>query len=724
MKFSQIIYGSTEKSIVSGRSGFGVRTMSADLDGNAAEAINQAMRLNMNVPQRLRPTLEQMRTEPERLAHVPHAFSFRPVDGNRYAAGRAVYIAADYGVFSGDEAFCRVGSNYLAHTLVTDAPAPREVFRLALAAGLFKPVNTRITPDNDELVALVAGEPAPLPALDVDLDTLREVAVPLDTRLAHIAIALVTAHRNRLAGGNAPQSVMVKARSEDTPELVAALSLLPPQLAQGLAVLTAYNKGGMPTDVNLVMVDETCDDIPSDEYNITVNMMEAVDGNGHYPCTNIAFDMLDDRLIAIAADEQDETTFERFVELMLATDVATADLPMVIKLFYLTRTNRGIALSDLDGDNMDKLLEGIRSLPADGADVAWEKVNTLLNDILEDAVAAPRSRLATAMRAIARLRRAEPARLHVSDAARESVRDLAFDSDSPQLAQLTGSGGAQLLTWLIDPVERVPYHMLENALMTVSDAATWRDVLRCHYGDALAAQTATVVPMVLRSTVAEPAALIAGCCGNGRDVTEAALMAAGSDDDRVAKRVAALVATQINAWHDNGLPTDDDFATLERIEAAALPLPAATAARMATLLAIKRGQQPDKVSRHAIKLAARLQRDNAYLDSLADAFAAANPLHDDVTALTNSLLVRGDTRLAASLLAAEWLHRKKNSRRDVMLSVLDGVKWSDRQRHDVIKAVQSKAAAEPDLRDLADCIDDSNSLMSRFKRALRNFFGR
>ena len=730
MEFSQIIYGSTEKSIISGRSGFGVRTTSGDLDGATAESINQAMRLNMNVPAALRPTLEQLRVNPAILSRVPHAFSFRPVDGGRYAAGRAVYIAADYGFYSGDEAFQRVGSNYIAHTLVTTAPAPRELFRLAVADGVFQPDGNDLSPANGNLVAMVAGEPVTLPPLQLDVEALRALPVPLDSRLAHIAIALVTARCNRSAGGTAPTGVLVKARSEDTAELVAALSQLPPELAVGLAVLTSYNKGGMPTDVDLIMVDETGEDIPSSDYNITVDLMQAVDADGHYPTANIAFDLLDDKLIEIA-EQGDATTFERFVSMMIShrhkrlgqgQALQDEEDAMAIKMFFLTQTDRRVNLTDLAPDNIDALTAGIRSLPHNERDIAAAKVNELLNDLLADAASTPRSRLLAALTAAGHLHRHEAELLDIGSEAREAVRDLAFDSDDPQLTALVKATDPDVLLWLLNPVERVPFHRFEAAMQTVADEGVWRTMLHYHFGDTLHSATATVVPMLLRSPLKEPETVIGELFHNSTAVAEATLTAAGTDDDRTAKRVINVLASLINRWFDND-PTAARTDLLEQISAAALPLPSTAAARLSTLLAIRHGDQPDKMTARAIELAIDLGRKNGYIETMVDTYTAANPLHNEVANLVIHLMNRGDSATAARLLGDEWLHRKKGSRRDVMSTILEHVSWSDHQRRDVIAAIKTRAAGEKELDGLIECINDTNSLMSRLKRALRSLFG-
>ncbi len=724
MEFSQIIYGSTEKSIVSGRSGFGVRATTGDMDGATAESINQAMRLNMNVPQSLRPTLEQLRVNPAVLRRVPHAFSFRPVDGGRYAAGRAVYIAADYGFYSGDEAFQRVGSNYIAHTLVTTAPAPREVFRLAVAKDAFLPDGDDLSPANENLVALVAGEPVTLPTMRVDVEALRNLPVRLDARLAHIAIALVKSRGRDTAVG---QGVLVKARSEDTAALVAALSLLPPQLAEGLAVLTSYNKGGMPTDVDLVMVDETGEDIPSTEYNITVDLMRAADTDGHYPTTNISFNLLDDKLIEIAG-QGDATTFERFVSLMLSMVSPSSgkwvgDDAMTIKLFYLTQTNQRPNLTDLAPENIDALTAGIRSLPRDERAVAAAKVSELLNDLLADAASTPRSRLIAALTAIGHLHHNDPELLDTGADAREGLRDLAFDDDEPQLATLVKAAGTDVLVWLFKPVERVPFHRFEAALQTVADEGVWRTMLHYHFGDTLCDATDTVVPLLLRSPLKEPQSLIRELFHDSATVAEATLNAAGINDNNMSSRAATLIASLINHWFDDD-PTAARQDLLERVNAASLPLPAAAASRLSTLLAIRHGDQPDKVTAQSIKLAIDLGRKNGYIETMVDTYTAANPLHDEVANLVTHLMNRGDSATAACLLGDEWLHRKKGSRRDVMSAILEHVNWSDRQRRDVIAVIKTRAATDTDLDALIECIKDSDSLMSRIKRGLRSLFSK
>lgn len=394
---------------------------------------------------------------------------------------------------------------------------------------------------------------------------------------------------------------------------------------------------------------------------------------------------------------------------------------MAIKMFFLTQTDRRVNLTDLAPDNIDALTAGIRSLPYNERDIAAAKVNELLNDLLADAASTPRSRLLAALTAAGHLHRHEDELLDIGSEAREAVRDLAFDSDDPQLTALVKATDPDVLLWLLNPVERVPFHRFEAAMQTVADEGVWRTMLHYHFGDTLHSATATVLPMLLRSPLKEPETVIGELFHNSTAVAEATLTAAGTDD-RTAKRVINVLASLINRWFDND-PTAARTDLLEQISAAALPLPSTAAARLSTLLAIRHGDQPDKVTARAIELAIDLGRKNGYIETMVDTYTAANPLHNEVANLVTHLMNRGDSATAARLLGDEWLHRKKGSRHDVMSTILEHVSWSDHQRRDVIAAIKTRAAGEKELDGLIECINDTNSLISRLKRALRSLFG-
>ncbi len=718
LRYSQLVYASTEKSIVTGRAGFGIRTHSSDIDGLEAERINTSMRLNMSVD--CRPSLEQLRATPEVLDSVPQIYSFKVFTDNgkhAYAVGRATYLAADYGFFSGDEAFQRIGSNYLAHTLVFDKVPSPLVFRLAMTDNVFLPHNRRVSPDNGELVALVSGEPQALPTGELDVTDLAALQVPVDERLAHIAIALMEARRLKWAHPDNVMGVVIKAWADDTRELVAALSVLPVELTRDLSFVTGYNKGGMPLDCNMVMVDQTCTDIPNDEYNITVNMMDAVDTDGHYPVTNIKFNSLYDHLLTLAAGG-DAVVVNKFVTLCMSTEPDAVDLDMTIKMFSLCQTAAPLEPGDIEPSRLSGLLAAMKNLPEDWVKMAWVK----LNDVIEAGLQLGNER--ERINALLACRTVPAGRLNITDGARRAVRDVMFDEIDPQLGNTCREVAPDALISLISTVDKVPYHCFAAVMNTVSDVTVWNEMLRYYFGEQLTSSAGTVIPLLLRSQVKSVGSVINYLFPRNTHAGAVITALLGDPSEEVKRATPAIIADYVNTWYD-AEPAEPSAEVLADLNECGVELPKATSTKLALLLAVAQGKEPDvKFGRHVLEIARERGCDNEYKRTLLNKWLTFKPDVDDVAEEINSLVATRQTDMIADALLGVWTVTSTKQRENLMSKLIDNLKWDATVRDRVVATLRKEKNNDnaKDIDGIVDAIEDSKRLTRVLRRKLMGFF--
>ena len=129
--FEQFTGGSTQKSIITGMAGFGVRTKSQGLSDAQAEELFTRSYVNYRVPTAIMATEEMIAANPDMSSVYPPLYTFSKVTlssgDDRYVVARTIYVGIDYGYFAGLDDARRAGSNYLVHALVFDELPPVSV---------------------------------------------------------------------------------------------------------------------------------------------------------------------------------------------------------------------------------------------------------------------------------------------------------------------------------------------------------------------------------------------------------------------------------------------------------------------------------------------------------------------------------------------------------------------------------------------------------------------
>lgn len=284
--YEQIIYASSQKSIINGQPGFGVRTKSPGVSDVDAETISTAARVNYLTDEVAKN--ETIVANPDMESIYPSLYTYRSVRLNngetRYIIAKTFYVAIDYGFFANIAGANRVGSNYIAHVMVFEDDPTVAALSEAVRSSLFVPHNTLCTPDNEEIRSLLVGDPTPLTDGYITFDDSQTVP-QIEEELGWLTIALLQTKKNEYAKPHAPQgkglrmmgvpkNILFKVNHEKVNDLLCAMGSLPNDLTEGVFFqANAMLQKNLPDGLRMLIINEK-NPIPTDDnYNITVDML-------------------------------------------------------------------------------------------------------------------------------------------------------------------------------------------------------------------------------------------------------------------------------------------------------------------------------------------------------------------------------------------------------------------------------------------------------------------
>lgn len=258
--YEQIIWASTQKSINTGTSGFGLRTHSHGLSSEDASEIAQKAMVNYSLPTSQKATESDIVATPLIEDRYPSLFTFREVTltGGRkvWVVGRTLYVVSDYGFFADIDSARRDGSNYIAHLAVFESRPDLTTLAAMIRQDKFIPVDKRLTPSNYEIHNLLVGEPTPLPTGFVSFSPSE---YDNGNFLTEVALALLTARYrdSHSSTDNSVQAKKIVIRLDDDklPDLLYTLSKLPEELTKKLQFQanTMYYTG-VPEELDMIVV--------------------------------------------------------------------------------------------------------------------------------------------------------------------------------------------------------------------------------------------------------------------------------------------------------------------------------------------------------------------------------------------------------------------------------------------------------------------------------------
>lgn len=257
--YEQIIWASTQKSINTGSSGFGLRTHSPGISSEEASEIVQEAMVNYSLPTAQKATESDIVENPLIEDRYPSLYTFREVtlrNGNKYwVVGRTLYVVSDYGFFADIDSARRDGSNYIAHLAIFREKPDISILYEMIRQDKFLPVDKHLTPFNTEIRDLLVGDPKPLPTGNISY-------VPYLVEgefLTEVALALLTAmYRNEHPsddGSIQPKKIVVRLDDNRLKDLIYTFKQLPQKLYDNLQFQanTLYYTG-VPENLDMIVV--------------------------------------------------------------------------------------------------------------------------------------------------------------------------------------------------------------------------------------------------------------------------------------------------------------------------------------------------------------------------------------------------------------------------------------------------------------------------------------
>lgn len=494
-RFYEIIEGSTQKSLLNGQPGFGIRTITRGLDENLARKVSYAVSATYETTMDRKVSMQQLTDDPAIVTRYPRTLKYTAVrDDNGkewYAVACSTYVGIDYGYFCGKESARRTGSNYLADTLVFDQRPTAGLFYELVRQGVFLPKDNTCTPDNPELKTMLTGEPQPLEPREITIAEPADGAPTVNALTAKVAMALLQTKINHDLGKEEGLQKIVFIADEDTvPHILKALAALPDGLVGDKYFQTNYLQGyGMPTGYRMIFVNEYNEtEIYTDNY-VTLDLRG--DGSKNIDFGNPYF-----LKITEAADRGDYRLFRALVEYLIGVSVqADTDYAFLYNLFVATETDIELKLGDLTPDFFTKVQKA--NLPEDKAKVLKASVNrTLCNELTK-------GRGHEAMKVVAYLLDNMKEMLTLTEEARQQTTNIMF-MDRKLAAYVSEFG--------IDKVQYVNTKDVNpddffNSLKGIRDAAVWTRLIKDQFSDCKT-KCADIINNALETAVADKASLV------------------------------------------------------------------------------------------------------------------------------------------------------------------------------------------------------------------------
>lgn len=262
IKFNEIIECSSQKSLLSGQAGFGIRTIterfSPDLARKIAEQVNAAYEVDIAD----QVTAEQIKKDVNCVSPYPRTLKYTLVkdedNNDKYVVACSTYVGVDYGYFCDVETARRVGTNYIADILVFDEKPSPALFATLLEQKVFLPRTNDCAPNNPELKELLTGEPAPLKPREIELKETSKAKADINEDTAWVAIALLQAKINAdLGKPKELTNIIFQVQEAKVPFILQSMGILPEGLVIDKYFHTNYLQGyGMPTGYRILFLNE------------------------------------------------------------------------------------------------------------------------------------------------------------------------------------------------------------------------------------------------------------------------------------------------------------------------------------------------------------------------------------------------------------------------------------------------------------------------------------
>ena len=379
LNYQEIYYTSSERGVFSGNAGFGVRTCTREMDSTDVDKIIESCATGYAVYNERILDKERILENPDVVYDYPTTYLLKIVelsDGTlRYVFGRTIYLGVDYGFFKGINAYDRTGTNYFTHLLVFDQEPPCSLIEELVAADKFVPHKYTCTPNNQELVSLLTGQPEFLAPGSIELSNNENYSLTSPTVVLFLQ-GLLQILKNRQSGAEneSHHKMLVKSPTKLVEECLIILSHMPDNCFLHIKFLTNYMQGyGIPDGYDIAFVNEFNEiELYEDNY-VTVNLFDSTS-------INITPNLITGKITELFNNKDYKTAFKLVHYYLNLKDVLDNDLEFYYDLFNGIESEHDISLKELSNDTIKKIPE-IR-LNSEQESKFWNKINKATNESL------------------------------------------------------------------------------------------------------------------------------------------------------------------------------------------------------------------------------------------------------------------------------------------------------------------------------------------------------
>lgn len=498
INFEEVIYSSSQKSIISGMSGFHVRTHSANVDTDLIDTLAKNDFFSYELSSDRMVSMEQLQDNPKIVYEYPESFVYKKIclenGKQKYVISRTVYIGIDYGYFCNGE-HRRTGSNFFAHVLVFDEQPPKEIFKIivennAFNNNVFLPLDYTCSPNNRELTRLLTGEPQLMPSNSFDIASYNRASFHLREELGMVAAGVLQLYINRKNKTENGNQLIVKATKEITKEIINFIkNFIPQTMSSQLTFVSNYVREGMPDDFDIVFVNEFYNGTLYEEQHICIDLL-----NGNH--TGMEKNLLLDKITNLAK-EGDEKTLSSLLEYISSINIQhDSDYEFLYKIFILTKSDKEISLTDLSSDFIEKLSKA--NLSGGNKQIVWNKINTIINSCIMSKNGQDIIKTLSLLAIIKQY--GFDKEINITSSGKEYFTRILFDTNE-NFGRIVKSNNISTVLPIISPTIIQTSDRLFNSLQTSDSKEVWKAFISiCFSGnDKLAANSGLIITKVADS---------------------------------------------------------------------------------------------------------------------------------------------------------------------------------------------------------------------------------
>lgn len=337
IQFQEIIECSSQKSILTGQAGFGIRTYTESLDAESARAICEQANCAYEVDITEQVTAEEIEKDAQIVKKYPRTLKYTTIkDENgqeKFIIACTTYIGIDYGYFCQVNAAKRAGSNYLADILIFEERPTAGLFDALIQQKIFLPIDNTCSPDNTELQMLLTGEPSYLQPRSVNIPEATDPTTEINELTATMAMLFLQVNINeKLHKEQSLRNIILQADEDKVPTILKSWAALPSYLVEDKYFQTNYLQGyGMPNGYRLIFLNEhNKQEVYTDHYiymNVNDKTFKNVDTDNFYF-----------KEIQNAAHAKDYPLFQSLINYLYQSQIAeSTDYQELYHLFLITR---------------------------------------------------------------------------------------------------------------------------------------------------------------------------------------------------------------------------------------------------------------------------------------------------------------------------------------------------------------------------------------------------